>query len=86
MTDPLLTNSVAENSFTNASSSEWTTYTVTYTATGTDAGHQIGIWLTTNSYQELYDNVRLSVIPEPATLSLLGLGGLTLMLRKRRRA
>jgi hypothetical protein len=42
-----------------------------------------GTGQTTNFY---FDNVRLDVVPEPGSLALLGLGGLTLVVRRRRSA
>jgi hypothetical protein len=67
----------------------WTTYTLEAAATADAVGHKIGIELdnvstptTSDSWQGM-DNVRLDTIPEPATLSLLGLGVLA-MLRKRK--
>ena len=64
--------------------------TVTYTALASGdpfAGQQIGMMFTNSSgTQTLYDNVRLDIVavPEPSSAALLGLGGLTLIIRRRR--
>ncbi len=64
-------------------------YTISYTATAADAGKYLGIQFSgTNlgGYAYLFDNVRVDVtsVPEPATMSLLGLGGLGLLIRRKR--
>jgi hypothetical protein len=80
---------VAQNtdSFTTLPDQTWETFTVTYTATPADAGRQIGILLSCNSYQDVFDNVQLSVTsaPEPATMALLAVGGLVTLIRRKRK-
>ena len=60
--------------------------TVMFTATaGQATGQTIGIALgATTGTQVRFDNVRLDAIPEPSSFALLGLGGLALVLRRRR--
>ena len=80
----------AENTVTvgNLSTTGWELdQTVSFTATATEAGQTLGIALLGASpTQATYDNVRLesSAIPEPSTTALLGLGGLALILRRRK--
>jgi hypothetical protein len=61
----------------------WNNWSATYTATAADAGKQVGIVLGNNhnpGNQSNFDNVRLdaSAVPEPAAVSLLGIGGLAM--------
>lgn len=68
----------------------WLTYTLTFSANDLAAsiGNPIGIELdnvsATGSSWVGFDNVRLDVVPEPMTLSLLGLGAI--VLRRGRKA
>ncbi len=65
--------------------------TFSYTATAADAGKMLRLALsdngTTSATRSAFDNVRVSVIaaavPEPASLSLLALGGVALLRRRR---
>ncbi len=59
---------------------DWAEISLTYTATADVAGKKIGIKLY-GDYDVAFDDVKL--VPEPATLGLLGLGGLVLLRRKR---
>lgn len=59
----------------------WNNWTATYTATDEDAGKTVTIVLSHNGSigsQADFDNVRLdaAAVPEPATVSFLGIGGL----------
>lgn len=60
----------------------WSQYSHQYTATAADAGKDIGICIYGRSVT-YGDDVALTIIPEPITLSLLGLGGLVLIRRKK---
>jgi hypothetical protein len=64
----------------------FSTYTVLYHATQSDAGAQIGINLASTGSQGTFDNVRLDAVPEPASLALIGLGltGIGLLVRRKR--
>lgn len=80
---------IATGTITTALGDSWTEYTFTYTATAADAGKYLGIQFSgTNlgGYAYLFDNVRLDVTPapEPATMSLLGIGGLGLLIRRKK--
>jgi len=70
----------------------WQTLTVTYTVPDVSpppSTNVLGIRLemTTGSGtgKLMFDNVQLDYVPEPAAMSLLGIGGLSLLLRRRRR-
>ncbi|HCI92814.1 MAG TPA: hypothetical protein DHV60_09740 [Verrucomicrobiales bacterium] len=60
--------------------------TTSFVATGTEAGQTLGIALQTIGTQVEWDNVRLDIapVPEPSSAALLGLGGLALILRRRK--
>jgi len=64
--------------------------TITYTALASGdpfAGQQLGIlFLNSAGTQTLFDNVRLDIVavPEPSSAALLGLGGLSLIFRRRK--
>ncbi len=60
----------------------WGQISLDYTATAADAGKKIGIKMYGDS-DVSFDDVM--VIPEPATLALLGLGGLGLILGRKRK-
>jgi hypothetical protein len=71
----------------------WTDFQVVYTATAADDG--VGIRIRLKNIEEYldggaydsavaFDNVRLDVVPEPATMSLLGIGGLLALVRRKR--
>ena len=59
----------------------WEQISLDYTATAADAGKKIGIKMWSNE-EVAFDDVTL--VPEPATMLLLGLGGLALLRRKKR--
>lgn len=60
-----------------------TVKTVTYTATAADDGKAIGIGFVGDYYTQ-FDDAAVSIVPEPATMALLGLGSLILARRKRK--
>jgi hypothetical protein len=75
-----------------ASLPAYTQYTLTYTATGADAGKDIGLTIqnnanpaTDNSYTVADDfNLTVTSVPEPASLSAIGLASLGLLRRRAR--
>jgi len=66
----------------------WTEQTVSFVATGAQAtGQTLGVYFgVTGGTQAEWDNVRLTItpVPEPSSAALLGLGGLALILRRRK--
>jgi PEP-CTERM motif len=58
-------------------------FSMTVSATTASVGYPIGIELASPKSYIGMDNVRLDVIPEPATMALLGLGSLALLKRRR---
>ena len=64
----------------------WGTATLSYTATAADAGRRIGVslWAPNDASWDDITVTSVSVVPEPGSTALLGLGGLALILRRRR--
>ena len=58
-------------------------FSMTVSATTASVGFPIGIELASPASYVAMDNVRLDFIPEPATMTLLGLGSLALLKRRR---
>jgi hypothetical protein len=77
---------VVVDSFTMDSPVNWQTRSGTYTATSTDAGGGSLSVVATVGGHTFTDKYELSVvaIPEPATMSLLAIGGIALIRRRRR--
>jgi PEP-CTERM motif-containing protein len=63
----------------------WDEFTVPFTvpAGASYIGEDIGIQFQNTGEWTVVDNVRLDLVPEPATMALLGLGSLTLLRRRR---
>ena len=59
-----------------------TVFSVAYTATAADAGKKIGIGFDGDYYTQ-FDDAAVSIVPEPATMVLLGLGSLVLARRRK---
>jgi len=66
---------------------DWLDWTTSYTATAGQAGQSIEVLLTAPGAQSDFDEVSLTVVPEPAAwaLMVLGLAGAGAALRNRRR-
>ena len=75
------TNNLIEASGTAGLS--WGQVSLQYTAIAADAGNKIGIKMYGDG-DVSFDDVTLDAIPEPATLSVLALGGLALLRRRRK--
>jgi hypothetical protein len=67
---------------------EFATFTATYVSTAADIGQTITIQLSSTAGQGDFDNVSVdaTLVPEPASLALFGLGLLGLSLLGRRKA
>ena len=78
----------AESAVAVTTDNTWITdQSVSFTATAAEAGQLLGVSFgTTAGTQNEWDNVRLTAVavPEPTTTALLGLGGLALILRRRK--
>ena len=78
----------AESAVAVTTNATWITdQSVSFTATAAEAGQLLGVSFgTTGGVQNEWDNLRLTAVavPEPTTTALLGLGGLALILRRRR--
>ncbi|MGB0776254.1 MAG: PEP-CTERM sorting domain-containing protein, partial [Akkermansiaceae bacterium] len=61
----------------------WGTASISYTATATDDGKQIGIALW-GAGDTAWDDASVTSVPEPTSAALLGLGGLALILRRKK--
>ncbi|MEJ6778447.1 MAG: PEP-CTERM sorting domain-containing protein [Akkermansiaceae bacterium] len=79
---------LAEATGTVAVDGAWHSINLEYTPDSAVDGHTIGIGFgaagTTGLHYLYYDNAVVSVIPEPSSVALLGLGGLGVLLRRRR--
>ena len=82
--DMLYLNNLTDHEWTAVTGSQWT---ATETKAITDI--QIKVWRygigNTNSWTK-FDNIRLNVIPEPATLCLLVVGGIGILVRRKARS
>jgi hypothetical protein len=77
----------AQKALTTETSSGWTVLTAGFTCDAADAGKYLEVALNGNNGTtdwQNYDLVTVEVTPEPATMGLLALGGLGVLIRRKR--
>ncbi|QQL44910.1 PEP-CTERM sorting domain-containing protein [Sulfuriroseicoccus oceanibius] len=77
--------SVDTTAFTGDQVNNFNDYSFDYTATGAEVGNITVVLSEENSSGRFHiDNVRLTAVPEPSSAALLGLGGLAMILIRRK--
>ena len=78
-------NPYGRQAWTSGNTFSWTIDASTFSGTGVTPGNLLDLRINSSGSRGLYfDNIVLTVVPEPASFALVGLGGLLLSIRRRR--
>jgi hypothetical protein len=78
-------NPYGRQAWTSDNTFSWTIDASTFSGAGVTPGSLLDLRINSSAQRGLYfDNIVLTVVPEPASMALVGIGGLLLGLRRRR--